>query len=117
MTGPSNNPNIPINLKPVYIAINVKIGWIPICPDTIRGSINCLTALIINNNISSKTPSLISPLNDAITAHGIITVAEPKIGNASTKPIPKAAISGYPTFKPIILKIYKMIERKNKCLK
>ena len=24
--GPSSNPNIPINLKPVYIAINVNIG-------------------------------------------------------------------------------------------
>ena len=30
--GPITMPKIPINLKPVYIAIKVKIGCIPIFP-------------------------------------------------------------------------------------
>jgi len=33
--------------------------------------------------------NFISPFIAAIIAHGIITVPEPKIGSASTKPMPK----------------------------
>ena len=56
-------------------------------------------------------PRVKSPLHAAIIAHGIITVAEPKIGRASTKPIPKAASRGYSTFNPANLKIYSPIRQ------
>lgn len=38
--GPMNNPIIPENLKPVYIAINVNTGCIPILFPTTLGSSN-----------------------------------------------------------------------------
>ena len=50
-----------------------------------------------------------SPLHAEIIAHGTITLPEPKIGSASTKPIPNAYSNGYFTFNPAILKIYSPI--------
>lgn len=87
--GPISIPITPINLKPVYIAINVNIGCIPILFPIILGSKNCLIILINVNKPKIANPKVISPSNPAIIAHGIITVAEPNIGKASTKPIPK----------------------------
>lgn len=86
--GPNINPHTPKNLKPVYIAIKVKIGCIPICPLTILGSINCLTMLIIHHNAKIPIASFISPVKAKTPAQGIITVPEPNMGNASTKAIP-----------------------------
>lgn len=93
--GPNNIPKIPINLNPVYIAINVKIGCIPICPETTLGSINCLTIPIIASKIIKLIPKFKFPSQAATIAHGIIAEAEPKIGRASTNAIPRAAIKGY----------------------
>ena len=107
--GPISIPKIPIILNPVYIAIKVNIGCIPICPETIRGSINCLTILIMISNTIIAIPNVKSPLNATIIAHGIITEEEPNIGSASTNPIAKAAIKGYGTFKPTILNKYSPI--------
>lgn len=45
--GPINKPIIPENLKPVYIAINVNTGCIPILFPTILGSNNWRTTSII----------------------------------------------------------------------
>ena len=45
-------------------------------------------------------PSTKSPFNPDIIAQGIITVPEPNIGRASTKPIPSAISKGKPTFNP-----------------
>ena len=104
--GPIKVPTIPINLNPVYIEINVNIGWIPICPDTTFGSSSCFTIDIIASNTIRLTPSVKSPLHAQIMAQGIITADEPKIGSASTKPIPRAASNGYWIFNPIILKRY-----------
>ena len=92
--GPNNIPNTPINLNPVYIAISVNIGCIPICPLTIFGYINCLTIDIIAHKIKIAIPSLISPEKAKNIAHGTITVPDPNIGRASTKPIIKAIING-----------------------
>ena len=104
--GPTNIPITPKNLKPVYIAINVNIGCIPICFDTTLGSINCLTTLIITSKTIMLIPKVKSPSQAQIIAHGIITVALPNIGSASTKPIPSAAINGNGTFRPTNLNIY-----------
>ena len=93
--GPINSPNTPIALNPVYIAIKVKIGCIPICLLTILGSINCLTTDIMINKTIKAIANLISPLIAEIIDHGTITVPDPKIGRASTNPIAIAAITGY----------------------
>ena len=87
--GPKSNPQTPINLKPVYIAIKVKIGCIPILPLTIFGSINCLTMLIMHHKTKIPIANFRSPVNAKKPAQGSITVPEPNIGNASTKAIPK----------------------------
>ena len=107
--GPTNIPKTPISLKPVYIAIIVKIGCIPIFPLTILCSINCLVTLIIINKIIIDIPSVKSPFSPEIIAHGIITVPDPRIGSASTKPIPSAISNGNPTFSPAKYIIYNPI--------
>ena len=86
--GPNRRPHMPINLNPVYIAISVKIGCIPILPLTILGSMNCLTILIMHHNTNIPIASFISPAKAVIPAQGIITVPEPNIGRASTNAIP-----------------------------
>ena len=107
--GPTIIPITPITLNPVYIAIKVKIGWIPILPLTILGSNTCLTNDIIIHKTIIATPSFKSPFNASITAHGTITLPEPNIGSASTNPIASAINNGYFTFIPTILKIYNPI--------
>ena len=82
----------PISLKPVYMAIRVNKGWIPMCFPTILGSSNCLIIVIISHNTKTAIANFILPLNARKIAHGTITVPEPKIGSASTKPINKAII-------------------------
>lgn len=104
--GPINIPNTPMNLKPVYIAINVNIGCIPIFSLTILGSINCLTTDIIIHNINSAIPKFKFPVNAEIIAQGIIIVPDPNIGNASTNPIASADVNGYLTSSPMNLNIY-----------
>ena len=61
-------------LKPVYIAISVNIGCIPICLLTTLGSISCLTVEIIVNKTIRAIANWISPLIAEITAQGTITV-------------------------------------------
>ena len=95
--GPTKSPIIPINLNPVYIAIKVNIGCIPMFLLTHFGSKNCLTTDIIINNVIIAIPNLKSPFSPEIIAHGTITVPEPKIGSASTNPINKAIRRGYCT--------------------
>ena len=107
--GPINIPITPIILNPVYIDINVKIGWIPILLLTIFGSKICLTIDIIIHKEIIDIPNFKSPFNADIIAHGTITVPEPKIGKASTNPIPSANNNGYFIFIPIILNKYKPI--------
>lgn len=75
--GPTNSPKTPIVLNPVYMAINVNIGCIPILLLTIFGSTSCLTIRIIANIIIIATPNFKSPFRAAITAQGTITVPEP----------------------------------------
>ena len=76
--GPISSPPRPINLKPVYIAIKVNIGCIPILLLTILGSINCLVIRIIAYKIINPIPNLISPFSPEITAQGTITLPDPK---------------------------------------
>ena len=76
--GPTKRPRIPIILKPVYIAIRVKIGCIPIFPLTILGSSSCLAINIIAYITIIAIPRLRSPFRASIIAHGTITVPEPK---------------------------------------
>ena len=76
--GPINNPNNPVILNPVYIAIKVKIGCIPILLLTTLGSAICLVISIIIYKIINATPKLKLPLVADIIAHGIIIVPEPK---------------------------------------
>ena len=99
--GPIIIPIIPIILKPVYIAIDVNIGCIPIWLLTILGSINCLITIIIIYKTINDIASVISPLKADITAQGNIMVPAPNIGSASTKPINKAITNGYFIFIPI----------------
>lgn len=87
--GPINSPISPIILKPVYIAINVNIGCIPIWPLIILGSVICLTTNINIYIANIVIASDISPLNAEIIAQGIMAVPAPKIGSASTKAMPK----------------------------
>ena len=101
--GPINIPNIPMHLYPVYIAINVIIGCIPICLLTTFGSNSCLTTVIIAYSTIRAPARFISPWNDTITAQGIITVPEPSIGSASENAIKSAINNGYVTFNPNIL--------------
>ena len=108
--GPINNPITPENLKPVYIAINVNIGWIPIWLPTILGSRNCLTIDIKIHRDKTHIASVTSPLQAEIIAHGTITLPEPNIGSASTKAIPNAYKSGYAIFNPANLKMYNPIK-------
>ncbi len=104
-----NNPITPDTLYPVYIAISVNIGCMPIWIPTIFGSTNCLTIDIIIHSTKMLTPSLTSPLHADIIAHGTITVPEPNIGRASTNPIANAYNKGYFTSSPAILKAYSPI--------
>ena len=103
--GPINKPITPDILNPVYIAINVNIGWIPMWLPTILGSINCLTTDIIIHSTNILIASLMSPLHAVIIAHGTITLPDPNIGSASTNPIPSAYSNGYETFIPVSLNI------------
>lgn len=98
--GPTNIPIIPINLNPVYIAIKVNIGCIPIFPPTILGSINCRTTDIIIHKTKIHNARFKSPEHAVIIAHGIMKVPAPKIGSKSTKPIIRAINNGYSTFNP-----------------
>ncbi len=50
-------------------------------------------------------PNFRSPFKPDNIPHGIITVPDPSIGSASTKPMPIAIISGKPTFSPAKYKI------------
>ena len=81
----------------------------PIWPLTILGSISCLTISIIANITIIAIPSVKSPFNADIIAHGTITVPDPSIGKASTKPIPNALKNGYGTLRPINFKMYRPI--------
>ena len=107
--GPNNKPSIPKNLNPVYIAINVNIGCTPMFLLTSLGSKNCLTTDIIISNTIIAIPKFKSPFNPAIIAQGTITVPEPNIGSASTKPINSAINNGYSIANPTNFKIYKPI--------
>ena len=107
--GPTNIPIIPINLNPVYIAIKVNIGCIPIFPLTILGSRNCLTTDIIIHKTIIDIPSFKSPFNADIIAHGTITVPDPNIGSASTNPIANAINNGYFISIPITFNKYNPI--------
>ena len=98
--GPKSKPNTPMNLNPVYIAINVKIGWMPILPLTILGSKNCLTILIIHHKTKMPMASFKSPVKARNPAHGSITVPEPNIGSASTNAMPRAINNGNSIFQP-----------------
>ena len=93
--GPVNNPITPEILKPVYIAISVNIGCMPICFPTILGSTNCLVIDITINRDNKHIASLRFPLQAEIIDQGIITLPEPNIGSASTKAIPIAYNNGY----------------------
>lgn len=76
--GPANSPSSPIVLNPVYIAINVNIGCIPILLLTIFGSTSCLIISIVAYIIIIAIPNFKSPFSADITAHGTITVPEPQ---------------------------------------
>lgn len=86
--GPKSKPHTPINLNPVYIAISVNIGCIPILPLTIFGSTNCLTILIMHHKTKIPIANFKSPEKAKNIAQGSITVPDPNIGKASTKAIP-----------------------------
>ena len=75
--GPIRSPITPITLNPVYIAINVKIGCIPIFLLTNFGSNTCLAIDIIISKTIIAIPKFISQLIPLKIAHGIITVPEP----------------------------------------
>ena len=84
--GPTSNPIIPINLNPVYIAINVKIGCIPILLLTILGSINCFVIKIMVYNIIKAIPKLKFPFILENSAQGRKIVPEPKYWKCIYKP-------------------------------
>ena len=75
--GPTNNPSIPISLNPVYIAINVKMGCIPILELISLGSSICLTITVITYKPIKTKAKEILPSKADIIAQGIITVPEP----------------------------------------
>ena len=105
---------MPITLNPVYIAIKVKIGCTPIFLLTNFGSKICLATDMIINNTMMAIPKFRSPFIAQRIAQGIITVPEPKIGKASTKPINNAINNGYWTLKPVNSNIYNPIKDKIK---
>ena len=75
--GPTNNPSIPISLNPVYIAINVKIGCIPILELISFGSNICLMIMVtIYKPANTNAKEILSSKAENI-AQGIITVPEP----------------------------------------
>ena len=76
--GPRNKPIIPINLKPVYIDIKVKIGCMPILLLMSFGSNTCLTIIVITYKPINTNANEILPSATKKTAQGIITVPEPK---------------------------------------
>ena len=76
--GPAKSPINPKNLKPVYIAIKVKIGCIPILLLTILGSKNCFARSVKIYNPKSNEPSEILLFINDIIAHGISIVPLPK---------------------------------------
>lgn len=76
--GPTKSPITPKNLKPVYIAIKVYIGCMPILLLTILGSINCLIAKVKIYNPINEVPRDVSLFIKDKIAHGIKTVPEPK---------------------------------------
>lgn len=86
--GPKNNPKIPLILNPVYIAIKVNIGCIPILLLTILGSVSCLIINMITYNANMVIANTMFPSIAESIAHGSITVPAPNIGRASTKAIP-----------------------------
>lgn len=86
--GPKNNPKMPLILKPVYIAIKVNIGCMPILLLTILGSVNCLIINMITYSTNIVIANAIFPSIAERIAHGNITVPAPNIGSASTKAIP-----------------------------
>ena len=108
--GPKNRPSNPITLKPVYIAIRVKIGCIPILLLTSFGSSICLNTNDKTYKPTNSKESEILPSIKENIAQGIITVPEPTIGRASTKAIPKAQRRGYCIFKPVNFPIYNPIK-------
>ena len=75
---PAKSPINPKNLKPVYIAIKVKIGCIPILLLTILGSKNCFARSVKIYNPKSNEPSEILLFINDIIAHGISIVPLPK---------------------------------------
>lgn len=76
--GPINIPITPMNLKPVYIAINVNNGCTPIFLLTILGSKSCLTTDVKIYNPKIENPTEYSLFKNKISVHGIMTVPEPK---------------------------------------
>lgn len=76
--GPASSPKSPKNLNPVYIAIKVKIGCIPILLLTILGSKNCFARSVKIYNPKSNEPSEILLFINDIIAHGISIVPLPK---------------------------------------
>ena len=105
---------IPINLNPVYIAIKVKIGCIPILLLTSFGSTICLTTNVkIYKPINNKASEILPSKKENI-AQGIITVPEPTIGRASTNAIPNAPSNGYSIFSPAKFPIYNPISTMKK---
>ena len=80
------------------------------CLLTSFGSKICLTTDIKISKSSIDSPKLKSPFIPDIIAHGIITVPDPSIGSASTKPIKIAINNGYDILNPIIFKIYNFNE-------
>ena len=107
--GPINSPGTPDILNPVYMAIKVNIGCIPILLLTILGSINCLAISTTTYIINNDNPRDKFPLIDEYIAQGTRTVPEPSIGSASTNPINNAIIKGNPMSNPIKLNIYNPI--------
>lgn len=76
--GPNKSPSTPINLNPVYIAISVKIGCIPILLLTSFGSRICFTTTVkIYKPNKAKANPLFS-FNNSIKTQGKNTVPAPK---------------------------------------
>lgn len=76
--GPAKSPINPKNLNPVYIAIKVKIGCMPILLLTIFGSMNCFASSVNIYKPKSAEPKDISEFIKEIIAQGISTVPLPK---------------------------------------
>ena len=76
--GPIKSPIIPVILKPVYIAIKVNIGCVPVFLLTSFGSNTCLVIVTIINKPINTNDNEEFPSKKEIIVHGIITVPEPK---------------------------------------